>query len=88
MTEKQYTSKAEVRTIKATSRISTKIKDDFYTMEYCEERVLPDNDLVDIEMERELLWDTVNKECDNQISDIYDAIRSQEENIKHKISKY
>ena len=33
MTEKQYTSKAEVRTIKATSRISTKIKDDFYKQE-------------------------------------------------------
>ena len=62
-----YESKAIVSTIRATSRVSVKIRDNFYTVEYCEERTIPDVDGVDIEEERALLWDTANAECDNQI---------------------
>lgn len=63
-------SKAIVTTIKATSRASVKVKDNFYTVEYCEERAIPNLDDVDIEHERQLLWNTVNTECDNQIEEI------------------
>jgi len=65
-----YEQKAIVSTIRATSRASVKIKDSFYTVEYSEERVIPDIDGVDLQEERELLWDTCNGECDAQIEDI------------------
>ena len=65
-----YESKAKISTIKATSRASVKVRDNYYTVEYSEERVLPDNKKCDIEQERELLWDTVNNEVDKQIEDI------------------
>ena len=65
-----YTSKATITKISATSRISLKIKktDTFYTLEYSEERCLPEG--VDIEKERELLWDAVNAEVDKQAEDV------------------
>lgn len=63
-------SKAKVTTIRATSRASVKVKDSFYTVEYSEERALPTDCEVDISHERELLWATVNSECDAQIEDI------------------
>lgn len=72
----EYESKAIISTIKATSRASVKIGDSYYTMEYCEERVIPDMDDVDIATERQLLWDTVNREVDNQISDIVQAVKN------------
>ena len=58
---------AKTTTIRATSRISTKIKDTFYTFEYCEERQIEDGD--DVVVEREKLWDTCNTEVDNQVAD-------------------
>lgn len=67
---KVYESKAKIITIAATSRASVKIKDNYFTVEYHEERAIPDIDGVDIKRERELLWDTVNAECDTQIEDI------------------
>jgi hypothetical protein len=66
-----YESVAQISTIRATSRASVKIKESFYTVEYCEERTLPQNNLaIDIDKERELLWDKVNSEVDNQIEEI------------------
>lgn len=62
--------KAIITNIKATSRASVKVNDSFYTVEYCEERNIPDIEDVDIEQERAELWDTVNNEVDSQISDI------------------
>lgn len=58
----------EIKTIKASSRASVKIGDSYYTVEYCEERSVNDNDIID--EERSALWNTVNTECDNQIADI------------------
>lgn len=58
---------AKTTTIRATSRISTKIKDTFYTFEYCEERQIEDGD--DVVAEREKLWDTCNSEVDNQVEE-------------------
>ena len=63
-------SKAKTITIRATSRASVKIKDNFYTVEYCEERTIPQDIEVNIQQERNLLWDKVNAECDGQIEDI------------------
>lgn len=61
-------SKATIKSIKATSRASVKIHDSFYTLEYCEERLIPED--ANIEEERAILWDVVNNEVDNQIADI------------------
>ena len=58
---------ANTTTIRATSRISTKIRDTFYTFEYCEERQIEDGD--NLEEEREKLWDTCNGEVDNQVEE-------------------
>lgn len=66
----EYVSKAITTTIRATSRASVKIRDNFYTVEYCEERAIPDVEGVNLDEERMALWITVNTECDNQISDI------------------
>ena len=62
-----YKSKAETSTIRATSRASIKVRDQFYTVEYSEERVIAQVEGVDIEQERQILWDVVNGEVDNQI---------------------
>lgn len=69
-TRKKAEIKAVTRTITASSRASIKVGDSFYTVEYQEERVIPDGVAVDIEAERKALWDTVNTECDNQVADI------------------
>lgn len=58
----------KITSIRATSRASVKIHDSFYTMEYCEERSIDPEDV--IEDEREKLWDTCNAEVDNQIEDV------------------
>ena len=65
--EELYVSKAKVVSIRATSRASVKIKDNYFTVEFSEERMIPDIKGVDLEEERALLWDTVNDECDNQV---------------------
>lgn len=61
-------SKAKINNIKATSRISTQIQGVYYTLEYSEERLIPED--ANIEEERAILWDVVNNEVDNQIADI------------------
>ena len=64
---------AKTTTIRATSRISTKIKDTFYTFEYCEERQIEDGD--DVAVEREKLWDVCNAEVDNQVAETLSMYR-------------
>ena len=79
MAEKEYVSKARTTSIKFTSRLSTKIPtrrgDVFVTLEACEERFIPEGEDVDIEKERQLLWDTVNDECDSQMEDAKRILR-------------
>ena len=67
---KEYKPLAETISIAATSRCSVKVQDNFYTVEYHEERKIPEGIAVDIVKEREALWDTVNNECDNQVQEI------------------
>lgn len=71
----EYVSKAVTTSIRITSRASVKINDNFYTVEYCEERSLPED--ADVEKERAMLWETANMECDNQIADIYNAMQKR-----------
>lgn len=66
--KKGYVSKAVTTSIEFSSRASVKVGDSFYTIECTEARSLPPD--ADVEKERELLWDTVNGECDAQIKDI------------------
>ena len=65
-----YESKAITTKITATSRVAIKIKDNYYTTEYSEERTIPDVEGVDIEEERRLLFDDVNSIVDSQCEDI------------------
>ena len=71
-----YEQKAITTTIRATSRASVKIRDNFYTLEYCEERAIPDIEGVDLDTEKRILWDAVNSEVDKQIEDIYNAVKN------------
>ncbi len=59
---------AVTTTIRATSRASVKINDSFYTVEWCEERMVEPED--DLEEARASLWETCNTEVDGQIEDI------------------
>lgn len=65
-----YESKAKTNVIKAISRASVKIGEKYYTVEYGEERTIPDTEAVNLDIERESLWNDVNKECDGQIEEI------------------
>lgn len=66
----KYEQKAITTQIRATSRASVKILNDFYTVEYSEERTVPNVEGVDLEEERKILWDCVNDEVDSQIDTI------------------
>lgn len=71
-----YEQKAITTTIRATSRASVKIRDNFYTLEYCEERTIPDVEGIDLETEKKILWDDVNREVDQQVEDICNALKN------------
>jgi hypothetical protein len=66
----EYTSKAIVTEISATSRVAIKVRDNFYTVEYTEKRAIPDVEGIDIEAERVALFDAVNGVVDAQAEDI------------------
>ena len=60
--------KAVTTSIRATSRASIKVRDSFYTVEWCEERSVPED--ANLEEEREALWNTCNSEVDRQCEEI------------------
>ena len=67
--------KVKTTTIKATSRASVKVRDNYFTVEYSEERVVEYEGKEEVneerlQEERQNLWDTCNAEIDNQIEDI------------------
>lgn len=75
--EEQYVSQATTTSIKITSRVSIKVtdkhrNDQFYTLEYCEERALPET--ANVIEERKLLWDICNSEVDKQVEDILNVV--------------
>ena len=63
--------------ITATSRVAIKLKDNYYTVECSEERSIPDVEGVDIEKERQALFDDVNATVDGQIEDIYNTFKKK-----------
>ena len=65
-----YEVKAKTTKINAVSRVAIKIKDNYYTVEYSEERTIPDIDGVILKEEREALFDAVNAVVDAQAEDI------------------
>ena len=73
----EYISKAKVNSIKFTSRASVCVDKNYYTVEACEERIIPDIEDIDIEKEKELLWDSVNKEVDSQVYSILEMYRKK-----------
>lgn len=75
----EYTSKAITTQIKATSRVSVKIRENFYTLEYTEERTVPQVEGVDLEKERELLWDKVNSEVDVAMEETINYVNEEYE---------
>lgn len=72
---REYEVKGITTSIRFTSRASVKIGDSFYTLEACEERMIPDIEGVNIAEERRILWDVVNNEVDEQIRDIVSALK-------------
>lgn len=71
-----YEPKAKTTTIKVSSRASVKIRDQYYTVEYTEERTIPDIEGINIEAEREFLWSEANKQVDDQIEEIEKIMRN------------
>jgi len=68
---KPYEPVAKPASIRCTSRVSVKIKDNFYTFEFMEERVIPADAVnVNMEAEREALWNTCHGEVDKQVEEI------------------
>lgn len=59
--------------IQATSRISTKIRDTFYTFEYSEERQVEEGD--DLVTARGELWNICNTEVDNQVEEVLNFMK-------------
>lgn len=66
----EYASRATITSIKATSRAAVKIKDNYYTIEFTEERTIPDVEGIDVDIERKILFDDVNTIVDEQVMDI------------------
>lgn len=69
-----YVAKATPTVIKFTSRASTKIKEQYYTFEYGEERQINNFEEVDIEKEKRALVDDCNAVVDDQIKEITDLL--------------
>lgn len=72
-----YEVKGITTKITATSRVAIKIKDNYYTVECSEDRSIPDVEGVDIEKERQALFDDVNATVDGQIEDIYNTFNKK-----------
>ena len=72
-----YEVKGVTTKVTATSRVAIKIKDNYYTVECSEERSIPDVEGVDIDKERQALFDDVNATVDGQIEDIYNTFNKK-----------
>ena len=71
-----YEPKAVTTKITAYSKATLKIKDNYFSVEFQEERVIPQVEGIDIAKEREALWDTVNTEVDNQSETLWNTFNS------------
>ena len=66
----------QVRTtmIRGTSRMSVKIRDNYYTVEFTEERSVPNNPNIDLEQEKQLLFDSVQDTVYSQVQEIINGL--------------
>lgn len=68
--KKEYEVKGMTTMIRATSRASIKIRDNFYTLESTEERYIPEGEDIDLDKEWDALYESVNAVTDFQIQEI------------------
>lgn len=69
-----YISQAKTKVIKFNSRASIKLKEQYYTFEYGEEREIQDIDKIDINKEIAALTQHCNNVVDDQLKEIVNAI--------------
>ena len=65
-------SECKTRVIKYSSRVSTKIKDNYYTFDYGEERTVLEDENVDKEIKN--LIDDCNAVVDSQVEEVYNLL--------------
>ena len=77
--QREYFSQAVPTLIRATSRVSVKLNESFYTFEFQEERAFPidliEEGQINFEREKEMLWDEVHSQVDKQVSDIVSMLK-------------
>lgn len=74
----EYIQQAKTVKISATSKATVQINGAYYSFSYSEERELPeDQSRVNLEKEREYLWEDLNSEVDNQIDQTIQALKSK-----------
>lgn len=77
--QREYFSQAVPTLIRATSRVSVKLNESFYTFEFQEERAFPidlvEEGQINFEKEKEMLWDEVHSQVDKQVSDIVSILK-------------
>lgn len=71
----KYEVKGKTTKITATSRCAIKIKDNYYTLELSEERVMPDDKSIDLDKEYKALFDSINSEIDTQMQDVLNSVK-------------
>lgn len=76
---REYFGQAVPTLIRATSRVSVKLNESFYTFEFQEERAFPidlvEEGQINFEKEKEMLWDEVHSQVDKQVSDIVSMLK-------------
>ena len=77
-TKDVYVPKAETTKINATYRISIKMDTNYVTVEYSEERLVPNLPDVDIDKERADLWFTVTQQCEDQADLIQNTLNKNQ----------
>ena len=75
----EYFSQAVPTLIRATSRVSVKLNESFYTFEFQEERAFPidlvEEGQINFDKEKEMLWDEVHSQVDKQVSDVVSMLK-------------
>lgn len=67
----EYIQQGKTVKISGTSKATVQINNNYYSFAYSEERELPeDQSKVNLDKERELLWESLNTEVDKQIEEI------------------
>ena len=66
-----YIQQAKTIKISGTSKATVQVNNNYYSFSYGEERELPgDCSRVNLDKERELLWESLNSQVDKQVEEI------------------